>query len=261
MADFGGLKAVQSAAKPHILAQSIARTAQALVEVRNGPDAVDRVFRLMQDGQAQAQDGSAAAPAYSFESDPDTGVYRISADRLGLAAGATLLLDLLAGTGVMPKAVVRAVAGSAAAPAYTFDGDPDTGLFSQGANAMGLSAGGAEVARVVAGALRVLGQAVSDRHDNGTSGSVDWNNGSVQAITLDANKTITLANPIAGAVYTLEFVQDATGGRTVTWPASVKGEDGGAAPQPDATANRTTLVSLYFNGTNYLALDSGSGDI
>lgn len=39
--------------------------------------------------QSEAVDGSASAPAYSFESDSDTGVYRVSSDVLGVATGGT----------------------------------------------------------------------------------------------------------------------------------------------------------------------------
>lgn len=57
----------------------------------------------------------------------------------------TTLASVLAST-AGTAAQYRAAAGSAPAPAYTFVGDPDSGLYSVGANAVGLATGG--VARV-----------------------------------------------------------------------------------------------------------------
>lgn len=38
--------------------------------------------------------GTAAAPVFSFNTDPDTGMYRASTNLLGLAAGGTLIMSL-----------------------------------------------------------------------------------------------------------------------------------------------------------------------
>ena len=45
--------------------------------------------------------------------------------------------------------------GTAAAPAYTFTNDPDTGIYSPGANTIGFSAAGAEAARISAGEVLI----------------------------------------------------------------------------------------------------------
>lgn len=49
-------------------------------------------------GIASGADGTAAAPSYTFTSDLDTGMYRISANRLGLSVGGVLTVDILSGT-------------------------------------------------------------------------------------------------------------------------------------------------------------------
>lgn len=57
------------------------------------------VFRLDSTGQALTLDGTAALPAMSFQSDADTGMYRIGANNFGLSAGGVLTLGI-ATTGV-----------------------------------------------------------------------------------------------------------------------------------------------------------------
>lgn len=79
---------------------------------------------------------------------------------------------------------------------------------------------------------------------------------SVYDLTLTANLTLTLPAPTRGVSFTLVLRQDATGGRTVTWP-TVKWP-GGAAPQLTATASAVDLVSLLsVNGTDWLGFPSG----
>jgi microcystin-dependent protein len=50
-------------------------------------------------GQFKAAAGSAAAPGMTFGSDPDTGIYRIGANNLGIAAGGSKIVDV-SSTGV-----------------------------------------------------------------------------------------------------------------------------------------------------------------
>jgi len=48
----------------------------------------------------------------------------------------------------------------------------------------------------------------------------------------------------------LTLIQDGTGGRTVTWPATVKWP-GGVAPTLTTTANARDKVALDWDGTQY----------
>lgn len=64
------------------------------------------------------------------------------------------------------------------------------------------------------------------------------------AVVLAENvTTLTFSNVPPGkvVVFTVEFQQDATGGRTVVWPAVVRG----SPAQPDAAANALTIMSFY----------------
>lgn len=87
-------------------------------------------------------DGTAALPAYSFASDPNTGMYWIGADNLGVSTNGVLRLDVST-TYVSSSLPVAHAIGTSAAPSLTFTGDVDTGISAQVANTLVLSAGGA----------------------------------------------------------------------------------------------------------------------
>lgn len=75
--------------------------------------------------------------------------------------------------------------------------------------------------------------------------SVSWYTG-----TLDANVTLTLSNLAAGAKAILQLSQDATGSRTITWPAAVLDPE----PTLNSTASSVTTIVLYSpNGTDIYA--------
>lgn len=102
-------------------------------------------------------------------------------------------------------------------------------------------------------------QAAITPHDAGNSGvaiTIDWDNGNNQLITLTGAAAITLNNPVAGSVYVLKLLQDATGSRQPTWPASVKWA-GGSFPGCTGTASHSDLITLYYDGTNYLGTVAG----
>lgn len=85
--------------------------------------------------------GTAAAPAFNFNSDATTGIYRIGASNLGFSTGGTLRFDIstAAVTSTLPYI---APVGSAIAPAYTFAGDLNTGIFQGGADTIFFTTGG-----------------------------------------------------------------------------------------------------------------------
>lgn len=89
--------------------------------------------------------------------------------------------------------------------------------------------------------------------DNGPSGSVDYidlNKGFAQTVFMTANCTFFITGGVVGNNYTLRLVQDATGGRTYTWPANVKWA--GGSPPVASGANKMDLVSFYYTGAYYL---------
>jgi hypothetical protein len=90
---------------------------------------------------------------------------------------------------------------------------------------------------------------------NGSSGvaaTIDWTAAQKQVITLTGNCTFAFTAPLGAGNFLLRLVQDATGGRTATWPAAVKW-GGGAAPTLSTAANAVDIASFYWNGSNYYA--------
>jgi hypothetical protein len=75
-------------------------------------------------------------------------------------------------------------------------------------------------------------------------------NGTVQIITLTGNCTFTFPTPTSGKSFILLLKQDATGSRTVTWPATVK-YAGGTNPTITSTASKLDILSYFADGTNW----------
>jgi hypothetical protein len=94
-----------------------------------------------------------------------------------------------------------------------------------------------------------------DNGNSGTADTINWNNGLKQKSTLTDNCTFTFTDPPGPCNMILKLIQDGTGGRTVTWPASVKWP-GGTAPTLSAGGDDIDIVALYFDGTNYFGVAS-----
>lgn len=90
-----------------------------------------------------------------------------------------------------------------------------------------------------------------------TAYTIDLANGSVQYLTLTGNCTYTFPTPVAGKSFTLVQKQDATGSRTVTWPASVDWP-GATAPTLTATASKADkFVFTAIDSSNWLGSVAG----
>lgn len=82
--------------------------------------------------------------------------------------------------------------------------------------------------------------------NSGTAYTIDLELGNVFEITLTGNCTFTFSNPPASGKagkFTLIRKQDATGSRTVTWPAAAKWA-GGVAPTLTSSANSVDVISF-----------------
>jgi hypothetical protein len=89
-----------------------------------------------------------------------------------------------------------------------------------------------------------------------TAYTIDLAGGSVQILTLTGNCTFTFPTATAGRSFFLLLKQDATGGRTVTWPAAVKWP-GGTAPTITSTALRLDKFVFTADGTNFYGSVAG----
>ncbi len=90
-----------------------------------------------------------------------------------------------------------------------------------------------------------------------TAYTISLSNGSIQYLTLTGNCTYTFPTPVAGQSFTLIQKQDGTGGRTVTWPASVKWP-GGTAPTLTSTASKADkFIFTAIDGSSWLGSNGG----
>lgn len=184
-------------------------------------------------------DGAVGTPAYSFTSDPDSGMYRIGANNLGFAVNGGLVVDFST-TALTTTLSYRAPDGSAGTPAVSFTNDPNTGLYSFGADQIGLTTGG--TFRAVwstsvhtlrlqlqnqdgsvgtpsysfendadSGIYRVSSNAVGVSH-GGTGGVIGYRDGNKVLFT--GSRTLTQSD--AGRV----MQYNGTGGHTITIPTS-----------------------------------------
>jgi hypothetical protein len=82
----------------------------------------------------------------------------------------------------------------------------------------------------------------------------DLSLGDVQTMTLTGNvTTMTISNISAGQTVTFDFVQDASGNRTVAWPSSVH-----SPTTPGTVASKHNLQQFYSpDGTNLYAVAAG----
>lgn len=105
-------------------------------------------------------DGAVGAPAFSFFNDPNTGLYRIGADDLGISAAGTLIAEFVGGSGVGARfpIAIGLFDGVVGTPGMTFTSDSDTGLYRSGTNAFVAAAGGVSAMQwILAGAATQVG--------------------------------------------------------------------------------------------------------
>jgi hypothetical protein len=165
---------------------------------------------------------------------------------------------------------VSDVDGSAATPAVR-GADANTGIFFPAADTIAFSEGGVESMRIDSAGNLGIGttspQAKFDLVGNyketvvtantGTAYTINLAGGTVQYLTLTGNCTYTFPTPVAGLSFMLIQRQDGTGGRTVTWPASVDWP-GATAPTLTSTANRVDkFVFTAIDGSNWLGSNAG----
>ena len=81
--------------------------------------------------------------------------------------------------------------------------------------------------------------------------AIDWKLGNKLKFTFGAfSETFSFTSPTKPCNLLLVLVQDATGSRAATWPASIKWV-GGVAPTLTSTAAGVDICSFYWDGVNY----------
>lgn len=162
----------------------------------------------------------------------------------------SVIEDLVAGlTAVLPRDGQSAMTGDLNLGTNDIT-NAGAGTFSGAVSAGSVTSTGTVTAEGFAGEHSDLG-------NSGTAKTVDWSDYRVAKLTLTGNCTLTFTAPAAHSMVLLKLYQDATGSRTVTWPAAVKWA-GAVAPTLSSGAGDIDIVSLYYDGTNYfgsVALD------
>ena len=109
------------------------------------------------------------------------------------------------------------------------------------------------------GELDCLANSIGFTQQSGTGDgttTIDWGNGNKYQFTFGAqNDTFTFTAPAKPGNFLLKMIQDSTGSRTATWPASIKWV-GGSAPTLSTAANSVDIISFYYDGTNYYGIGS-----
>lgn len=78
---------------------------------------------------------------------------------------------------------------------------------------------------------------------------IDTSLGNVYLNELTGNTTYAFTDEVEGTSFKLFVVQDATGGRGVTWPTVIWAN--GFPGQIDAAPNSTTVVEFHYDGTDW----------
>lgn len=150
-------------------------------------------------GQYLGPLSTAGAPLYSFTGDTDTGIYSSSANILDLAAAGA---DFLSGNGTqldintnilnVNSGPVRAPTSSSGAPAYSFLGDTNTGIYQAGADTIGFSTGG-----TATNVMDITGMST----EQGAGGSfIKWHIYSGSLTTLACTANLSPGGTILGAI-------------------------------------------------------------
>jgi len=119
----------------------------------------------------------------------------------------------------------------------------------------GVTIGGATPAAATCTDVTLTGMGKAARQTDESVGGTDTITFTTNwfAITLTSNwTTATIAGMVAGSSYILQVIQDATGSRTIAWPATFKWT-AGAAPTLSTAANAIDVLSIAYDGTNHYA--------
>lgn len=233
----------------------------------------------------RATNGSAAAPSVTFDSDTDTGVYRIGADNLGVSVGGTKRWDMatagstLTGTltvsgaatlqstaaitgnttvgGTLGVTGVTSVAdGTVGTPGVNFSGDPNSGVYRIGADNIGISVNGTKAVDIATTGVTLTNGLTATTGTFSGNVTVSGTLTSANVIKAWANITNTTVNAGSGitsvacnsdcADITLTTAMSNTNYAVVVTPYDIGGGPSGTGGVPWVTITSTTVFRLCF---------------
>lgn len=229
----------------------------------------------------RGSDGSAVLPAYSFNSDGDTGVFLNGTNNIGISTGGVARLTM-GGIDVVLTLPIRVPDGSSSSPSFSFSGDTDSGMFRIGSGDIGITCNATQsinftstgFSSTVQPHFAVRGSAAQSIPNNSFTTYTSWGTPSNNVgYTSFTSGVLTLAEDgvyqVSCAVF---FAANATGRRAVRVQAST-GDNLGYEEIGNLGSNVTVLnvsgvkrlttgntlqVQVYQNsGAN---LNVGSGD-
>lgn len=101
-------------------------------------------------------------------------------------------------------------------------------------------------------------QTIYDAGNVATNYAFDANNGKIQKCTLTASTTFTFSNAVVGNRYLFEFIENATGGYTITLFSGITWCT--TAPTFVTTANKRNIIGIYCIASNtYIGYNLGTG--
>lgn len=144
----------------------------------------------------KAPNGTLGAPGYSFDSDTNSGFYRVAENQIGIVVNGALVATATV-NGLEMTLPMIASAGTAALPSIAFPSDPNTGIYHVGADQIGISTGGTQrVALSTTGItvnLPISGTAVTQSSTDVTAGrllkTLDYGLGQIIEYSGNINST------------------------------------------------------------------------
>jgi hypothetical protein len=150
-----GLAAVNGVATTYMRSDAAPVLSQAIAPTWSGQHTWSLALR--------APDGLVGTPAFTFATDPDTGLWRAGANDLRVSAGGSFI-----GQWSATGAYHLYQDGNAGGPSVSFFADTDTGIYRVGADQLGMSCGGVIQARFRSNTLDLyVGGSIKSQLQNG----------------------------------------------------------------------------------------------
>lgn len=151
-------------------------------------NSLDRAGSGGMTGPLKLSNGSSGAPALSWVTEPTSGLYRNAAGDFRYSISASDRLAVTAALFSVTTSQLAGPGGTALLPGYTFTTDPDTGLFSSGANQFDLVNGGVSTVSVTgAGLFNVVGSAANPSYSFMGDGDTGMYHGGANELDFSTN--------------------------------------------------------------------------